>query len=75
MGKEWGPMRQRGWGLTYGSVHLLHHLLQGALLLWALAPLAHVLQEERVPREPLQGNHQQVPQLQPTALLVPLTPL
>lgn len=49
--------------------------LQASDLLLRLAPLGNIPQQQRVSREPLQGRHQQVAQLQSPALLVPLTPL
>lgn len=60
--------------LTYGFVHLLCYNLQPGLIL-RLASLRDIPQQQRVSSQPLQRRHQQVTQLQPPALLVPLAPL
>lgn len=61
--------------LTYGLVHLLSDSLQASGLLLRLTSLGYIPQQQGVASEPLQRCHQQVAQLQPPALLVPLTPL
>lgn len=61
--------------LTYGSVHLLCYNLQASGLVLRLASLGDVPQQQRVPSQPLQRRHQQVAELQPAALFVPLAPL
>lgn len=61
--------------LTYRCVHLLRYDLQARGLVLPRASLCDVTQQQRVSGEPLQRRHQQVAQLQPPALFVPLTPL
>ena len=61
--------------LTYRRVHLLRYDLQASGLVLCLASLGDITQQQRVPSQPLQRRHQQVAQLQPPALFVPLAPL
>lgn len=61
--------------LTYRLVHLLCYGLQISGLLLRLISLCNIPQQQGVPSQSLQRRHQQVAQLQPPTLLVPLTPL
>lgn len=61
--------------LTYRSVYLLCYNQQASGLVVRLISLRNIPQQQRVSSEPLQRHDQQVPQLQPPALLVPLSPL
>lgn len=70
-----GALGRLAQGLTDRLLQLLLDGVEDEFLRGVRAPLPDVLQQQGVARQPVQGRHQQLGQVQPAAPLVPLTPL